>query len=156
MAKAGIVFVAALAVVASAAAQPERVSPGKFVAVINGQVLNQQHDRLYNELVPQQQALVSRDLFDNCMEKSFRTSNIPSDTRVSRWRTIDVLHVTITIPGTRARARSTVVMVKLTLTNGTSTQQSNDTYHLFIVRGHWRWMLDVTGMRAYKAKRCPR
>lgn len=155
MTKAGIVLVAALAFVASAAARPERVSPGKFVAVIYGQVLNQQHDRLYNELVPQQQALVSRDRFDTCMEQRFRALNIPDGTHVSRWRTIDVLHVTITLPGTRVRVRSTVVTVKLTLSDGTSTDQASDTYHLIIARGHWRWMLDATAMTAYKARRCP-
>jgi hypothetical protein len=46
--------------------------------------------------------------------------------------------------------------VKLTASNGSSTDERTDTYHLIIVRGHWRWMLDGPAMRAYKAKRCPK
>lgn len=107
---------------------------------------NKQFGPEWDELHPAQQALIPRDAYIQCGAKG----NLPAISDVSVTTTYNEA---VTIPGTQQKADSTAVTVKLTARLGAQTQQLTQTFHEFVVDGHWRWT--VADPSLYANGKCP-
>ena len=145
-----VVLLLALAVAPAAAAA--RTTASDFAGQWYRWLSNGQWDRMYTTLHPAQQAFVTRDRFVACYQKA----EIPAFD-VLGWKTVDVLHVKTLIPGTKMRSWSTVVTLRVKLKDPDTgrTESGGHTAHLFLVKGHWRWIVPASDASAFKAGRCP-
>jgi hypothetical protein len=152
MSKAALIIIAAAALFAGTAHAASKTTAAKAYATLVGYFFNAQYDRQYNTLAPQQQRFISRDRFVTC----YQGNNYPTGT-VERWKLLDSLHVKITIPGTKTRVWTTAVSVRFQLKLDTGEHVTfAKSAHMFLVHGHWRWMLDKDSVIRFKRGGCPK
>ena len=135
------VLATALAVTLSAcggAAQSDSAST--FIKRVTVEFSRGQAGKLWDELVPAEQALVPRSLYVSCAQNGFRL------------RHFNVLeHYDEPVVVLSHRLRATAVSVQVTSDDGVTTA----TMHAVKVGGRWRWILSRNQLAALRAGRCP-
>lgn len=96
-----------------------------------------QYGRAYDEIVPQQQALFTRDAYIACLSQEH-----PS---VGDVKVQEVYTEQVAIPGTDDKLDSTAITVQISGTGllGASTQ--TETFHEFNINGQWRFSISDPG-----------
>jgi hypothetical protein len=139
-----LIAAAALAAVASACggSSGTGTSAADFVRRVTTEFSRGQSGRLWNELVPADQRVVTRARFVECQANE-------------GWdlRSIKVLDTYRDPVAVGARTfRATAVSVRVVSDNGVTTA----TMHAVSVGGAWHWLLQPSDRSAYSAGRCPR
>ncbi len=106
-----------------------------------------QWGRNWDELHPAQQAIISRDHYQECAQRAGHVFNI---TNVKVLETYDE---PTDIPGTTLHAPSTAVTVELTVDQPGQAKTQKTTLHEFLVDGRWRWT--VAAAEQYAGSTCP-
>jgi hypothetical protein len=135
----------ALAVIAagcgSSSTTPGKESAADFVKRVTLEFSRGQSGRLWDELVPADQAIVSRATFVTCEGNEgfgLKTMHV-----------LDTYDDPTSIAGTSQPA--TAVTLKVTADDGTTTA----TMHAISVNGRWHWTLQPAEYAAYAKGKCP-
>lgn len=116
-------------------------SAGDYVTKLLGYVDKGQWGPEWDSLHPAQQALVSRDAYITCATKK----TVPN---VSAVKVLETYSEDVAIPGTSTRAASTAVTVEYTASLAGRKDTAKATFHVFVIDGHWRWVLsDPSGCK---------
>ncbi len=116
-------------------------SASSFVKRITLEFSRGQTGRLWDELHPAEQAVVTRTRFIQCeRNEGFGLRKV---------KLLDSYEETIGVAGTRTR--STAVSVRVTSDDGITTA----TLHAVLVDGKWRWILQPADFAVYKRGGCP-
>jgi hypothetical protein len=116
-------------------------SASSFVKRITLEFSRGQTGRLWDELYPAEQAVVTRTRFIQCeRNEGFGLRKV---------KLLDSYEETIDVAG--ARTRSTAVSVRVTSDDGITTA----TLHAVLVDGKWRWILQPADFAVYKRGGCP-
>lgn len=99
-----------------------------------------QAGRLWDELVPAEQRLVSRATYVSCARNGFRLHG---------FKVLDQYEETV--PVLTQELPATAVSVQVRSDDGVTTA----TLHAVKVDGKWRWILSRTDLAAFRAGRCP-
>jgi hypothetical protein len=139
-------FVALLAVPACGGdVDPARTPAGKAQVELLDELYNGRFGEAYEDLHPSHQAIVSRSLFARCARQTVPVGQLDS---------IEVLDVFD--DGTKGLLvddePTKAVRIRLTLADGGSTTFVN---HEVKVGDRWRWILNKSAIKAYRADRCP-
>ena len=102
---------------------------------------------LYRQLHPKQQAFIPEALFVKCAAESYDALDV-SDVKVTK-----TVSKRANIPGTHDFAPGKVLTVSYSVTQGSQTQSTEDTFTEFFVNGKYR--LGTSGAEAYKDGTCP-
>lgn len=121
-------------------------SAGDAVLALMDMVDKGQWGREWEHLHPEQQAFISKELYQSCGE----ASDIPNIDDVS---VVETYEEEITIPGTETTVSSTAVTVSLQFSQGTEMLETEDTFHVSELDGRWRWFLGDA--ETYRAGECP-
>jgi len=142
----------ALALCVAGARAASSQSPAEFFKVLFKAEGVQQFDRVYGWLDPAQARYVNKTKFVGCMQDSNTVSY-----SVVRFRVLDQYATTLRIPGTPTRTRmlALTVRVKIRADEDGSTQTFTRTLHTRSAAGHWRWMMALSDIRAYRSGKCP-
>jgi hypothetical protein len=116
-------------------------SASSFVKRITLEFSRGQTGRLWDELHPAEQAVVSRTRFVECESNEGFV--------LRKVKVLDSYRETIDVAGTPTQ--STAVSVRVTSDDGITTA----TLHAVLVDGKWRWILQPADYAAYKRGRCP-
>jgi hypothetical protein len=116
-------------------------SPSAFVRRVTQEFSRGQAGRLWDELHPADQAVVTRSRFITCQ------SNEGFGLR--KFKVLETYSETIPVAG--KNAESTAVSVQVTSDDGITTA----TLHALPVGGAWRWVLQPSEYAAYKRGVCP-
>ncbi len=116
-------------------------SPSSFVKRVTLEFSRGQSGRLWDELHPAEQALVTRSRFMACEQnEGFGLKNV---------KVLETYRETITVAG--KAMPSTAVSVRVTADDGITTA----TLHAVEVDGKWRWVLQPSELAEYAKGRCP-
>jgi hypothetical protein len=144
----GAIAVALLAAVATACGSSGSSATGSgsksaaaFVKTVTTQFSRGQAGRLWDTLLPADQAVVSRARYTACQTNE--------GFELQKFKVLDSYSDTIDVGGTSTR--STAVSVQVTSDDGTTTA----TMHAVSVGGSWRWILPAADYAAYKRGVCP-
>ncbi len=139
-----LIAAAALAAVASACggSSGTGTSAADFVRRVTTEFSRGQSGRLWNELVPADQRVVTRARFVECQ------ANEGWDLR--SIKVLDTYRDPVAV-GART-VPATAVSVRVVSDNGVTTA----TMHAVSVGGAWHWLLQPSDRSAYSAGRCPR
>jgi hypothetical protein len=143
-----LVVAVALTFTATAAAS---VKPGDFGLKVMNENLAGQFDRTYDLLYPAQQKFVGKAKFMACYSEKF---NAVAGATVSDWKVTDTYSSVVAVPGTRRSVRTTAISVRFTIHLGKQSIPDAATWHLPIVNGHWRWLLDDKTVSQIKTGTC--
>ncbi len=143
-----VIAVAVLATVASACGSSGgsgtssgSKSAAAFVKSVTTQFSRGQAGRLWDTLLPADQAVVSRPRYTACQtNEGFQLQN---------FKVLETYADTIDVGG--KATRSTAVSLQVTSDDGTTTA----TMHAVPVGGKWRWILPAADYAAYKRGVCP-
>ena len=116
-------------------------SAAAFVHRVTIEFSRGQSGRLWDSLVPSEQAVVSRQRFIGCRSNTgfwLRT-----------FKALETYDESVDVDG--RETPSTAVTVQVTSDDGVTTA----TMHAVRVSGAWRWMLQPSELAAYSAGRCP-
>lgn len=117
-------------------------SAADFIGRVTTQFSRGQSGRLWNTLLPADQAVVSRARYVAC------ESNEGFD--LQKFDVLETYDETVDVDG--AATPSTAVSVRAISDDGTTTA----TMHAVSVNGKWRWILPASDRTAYKNGKCPR
>ena len=116
-------------------------SPSGFIERITTEFSRGQSGRLWDELAPADQALVSRARYTNCEgNEGFVLKNI---------KVLDTYSEPVDVDGTAEP--SDAVSLQVTSDTGVTTA----TLHAVSVKGRWRWILSPADRAAYARGKCP-
>lgn len=99
-----------------------------------------QYGRMWEELHPAHQALVSRDRFDECA----------NEIEVPDLRIVEVYDEPIDVYAIPEKTSKAV-----TFSYKSGDGRSTETLHQVMVDGAWRWVFSTEAARAYEAGDCP-
>jgi hypothetical protein len=116
-------------------------SAAGFIRTVTTQFSRGQSGRLWDTLVPADQAVVTRARYTACQSNE--------GFELQKFKVLETYADTIDIAG-RATP-STAVSVQVTSDDGLTTA----TMHAVSVAGAWRWILPASDYAAYKAGKCP-
>ena len=116
-------------------------SASDFVRQVTSEFSRGQTGRLWDELHPADQAVVTRTRFISCQ------SNEGFGLR--KFKVLETYNETVDVGG--KNAESTAVSVQVTSDDGITTA----TLHAVPVAGKWRWILQPSDYAAYKRGTCP-
>lgn len=112
-----------------------------FIRTITTQFSRGQAGRLWDTLVPADQAVVTRARYTACQSNE--------GFELQKFKVLETYADTIDIAG--KATPSTAVSVQVTSDDGLTTA----TMHAVSVAGAWRWILPASDFAAYKAGKCP-
>ena len=116
-------------------------SPSSFVKRVTLEFSRGQSGRLWDELHPAEQAIVTRSRFMECEQnEGFGLKTV---------KVLETYPETITVAG--KPVPSTAVSVRVTSDDGITTA----TLHAVEVDGKWRWVLQPSELAEYTKGRCP-
>lgn len=116
-------------------------SPGAFIQRVTTQFSRGQSGRLWNELYPADQAIVSRSRFMRCQgNQGFRLKS---------FKVLETYNDSVDVEGKAEKAEA--VTVQVTSDNGVTTA----TVHAVNVGGAWHWILSPAQRAAYRSGQCP-
>jgi hypothetical protein len=115
-------------------------SAAAFVKKVTIEFSRGQAGPLWDQLVPAEQALVSRDRYVACARNGFR---------LRRFAVLQQYDEPVAVLS--RKLPSTAVSVQVTSDDGVTTA----TMHAVRVNGRWRWLLSRTDLEALRAGRCP-
>ena len=145
------IAVAVLATVATACGSSGSSSTGTtgssssaaaFVKTVTTQFARGQAGRLWDTLLPADQAVVSRDRYTACQSNE--------GFQLQQFKVLETYADTVDVGG--KPTSSTAVSVQVTSDDGMTTA----TMHAVLVGGKWRWILSPTDYAAYKRGACPK
>ena len=116
-------------------------SASDFVRRITTEFSRGQAGRLWDELHPAEQAVVTRTRFIECQKNE--------GFGLRKFKVLESYTETFDVAGTPAQ--STAVTVQVTSDDGITTA----TLHAVLVAGKWRWILQPADYAAYKRGACP-
>lgn len=116
-------------------------SASRFVRQITQEFARGQAGRLWDELHPADQAIVTRSRFITCQ------SNEGFGLR--KFKVLETYEETVPVGG--KKMESTAVSVQVTSDDGITTA----TLHAVSVEGKWRWILQPADRAAYRRGVCP-
>lgn len=129
----------AAAVVACGGSKQSSSAPA-FIKRVTVEFSRGQAGRLWDDLVPAEQAIVPRSLYVSCAQNGFRL------------RGFKVLeHYDEPVSVLARKLPATAVSVQVTSDDGVTTA----TLHAVKVAGRWRWILSSRELAALRAGRCP-
>ena len=141
----GLVAVVVVGACSSTRANPESAPAATraYMALVN------QHNwaQVWKNLVPQQQALVTRDRFVACSQRLDPGLTFQID------KLLSTRPGTILIPGTKLTVPSIAVTYQITA--GTAHRVVVATEHAFRVNGEWRFTMSAQQAQAFQVGRCP-
>jgi hypothetical protein len=123
---------------------PARTPAGAAQVRFLEDLYNGRVDRAYATLHPAFQRIVPRARFVECTRRVALG-------RLDSIEVLDVYEDSVDVPGS-GRVGAKAVRVRLTSTSGDATTFVN---HEVKVGPRWRWVLNDTAARAYRAGRCP-
>ena len=132
---------AGVLVVAGCGGNSKAQSASDFVRQVTSEFSRGQAGRLWDQLHPADQAVVTRSRFIACQ------SNQGFGLR--RFQVLETYEETVPVGG--KNAESTAVSVQVTSDDGVTTA----TLHAVRVNGEWRWILRPADHAAYKRGACP-
>lgn len=138
---AAVVLVTALLAAGCGGGGSKTESPSAFVRRVTQEFSRGQAGRLWDELHPADQAVVTRSRFIACQ------SNEGFGLR--KFKVLETYSETIPVGG--KDTESTAVSVQVTSDDGITTA----TLHAVPVGGAWRWVLQPSDYAAYKRGVCP-
>jgi hypothetical protein len=112
-----------------------------FVRRVTTEFSRGQAGRLWDDLHPAEQAVVTRQRFIECQKNE--------GFGLRKFKVLDKYDETVDVAG--ASTRSTAVTVQVTSDDGITTA----TLHAVLVAGKWRWILQPADYAAYKRGACP-
>jgi hypothetical protein len=115
-------------------------SAAAFIKRVTVEFSRGQAGPLWDELVPSEQAIVSRSTYVSCARNGFRLRG---------FEVLQQYDEPVTV--LRRRLAATAVSVQVTSDDGITTA----TMHAVRVGGRWRWLLSRTELAAFRAGRCP-
>jgi hypothetical protein len=132
-----VIGLASLGIVAQPAAAKgdDRGAAVKALKRQYGYLNDGQFDRLYGELHPSQQAIITQRCFIDSEQKSLTGASIEIQDVKKVYRT------STEIPGTGERARAYAITVKLKATRGGHSETGTTTSAERKVRGHWKFVV---------------
>lgn len=145
------IAVAVLATVATACGSSGSSSTGTtgspnsaaaFVKSVTTQFSRGQAGRLWDTLLPADQAVVSRDRYTACQSNE--------GFQLQQFKVLETYADTVDVGG--KPTQSTAVSVQVTSDDGMTTA----TMHAVLVAGKWRWILSPTDYASYKRGACPK
>ncbi len=105
-----------------------------------------QWSREWDALHPVHQKRVPKEHFIECAERA----DVPD---IDGIDILEVYDETIPLPGYTKEVDTTAVTVRLELSSGLFSKESEDTFHVVLVDGVWRWLMsDPNG---YSGADCP-
>lgn len=116
-------------------------SAAAFVKTVTTQFSRGQAGRLWDTLLPADQAVVSRARYTACQTNE--------GFQLQQFKVLESYADTIDVGG--KATPSTAVSVQVTSDDGMTTA----TMHAVLVAGSWRWILPATDYAAYKRGVCP-
>jgi len=120
---------------------PAKESAAAFVHRITVEFSRGQSGRLWDELHPADQAIVTRAAFVTCEHND--------GFNLKGFKVLDSYHEPVDVDG--KTSPSTAVSVRTTSEDGETTA----TMHAVSVGGTWRWILQPADVAAYKKGKCP-
>jgi hypothetical protein len=111
-----------------------------FIKRVTVQFSRGQAARLWDELVPAEQAVVSRNAYVSCARNGFR---------LRTFKVLEQYDEPVQVLGKRTPA--TALSVQVVSDDGVTTA----TIHAVRVDGRWRWILSPSELAAFRAGRCP-
>jgi hypothetical protein len=117
-------------------------SAAAFVKTVTTQFSRGQAGRLWDTLLPADQAVVSRDRYTACQSNE--------GFQLQQFKVLETYGDTIDVGG--KATSSTAVSVQVTSNDGMTTA----TMHAVLVGGKWRWILSPTDYATYKRGACPK
>ncbi len=136
-----IVAVAVLAAGCGGGGSSASGSAADFVRQVTTQFSRGQTGRLWDELHPAEQAVVTRARFIECEQNE--------GFRLRKFKVLETYEETIDVAG--KSVDSTAVSLQVTSDDGITTA----TLHAVLVAGKWRWVLQPADYAAYKRGVCP-
>ncbi|HET7379940.1 MAG TPA: hypothetical protein VFJ24_07865 [Gaiellales bacterium] len=116
-------------------------SPGAFIQQVTTQFSRGQSGRLWDELYPPDQAVVSRSRFMRCQgNQGFRLKS---------FKVLETYNDSVDVEGKAEKAEA--VTVQVTSDDGVTTA----TVHAVNVGGTWHWILSPAQRAAYRSGKCP-
>ncbi len=112
-----------------------------FIRTVTTQFSRGQSGRLWDTLVPADQAVVSRARYTACQSNE--------GFQLQKFKVLETYADTIDIAG--KATPSTAVSVQVTSDDGLTTA----TMHAVSIAGTWRWILPASEYAAYKQGKCP-
>lgn len=134
------VLLLTLAACGSSSSPTGSESAGAFMKRITTEFSRGQAGRLWDDLLPAEQALVPRSLYVSCAANGFRLRS---------FRVLEQYDEPISVLA--RRLPSTAVSVQVASDDGVTTA----TMHGVKVAGRWRWVLSRSQLAALRAGRCP-
>jgi hypothetical protein len=131
-----------LTVAAGCGGHSGKESANAFMRRITTEFSRGQAGRLWADLVPSEQAIVSRNRYLACQENG--------GFRILAIKILDSYDEAVDVDDTQAPL--TAVTVQVTSDDGVTTA----TMHAVRVGERWRWILQPSDLAAYRAGRCPR
>ena len=116
-------------------------SASDFVKRVTQEFSRGQAGRLWDELHPAEQAVVTRARFIGCQQNE--------GFRLRKFKVLETYDETIDVAG--RSVPSTAVSVQVTSDDGITTA----TLHAVRVDGSWRWVLQPSDLAAYRRGACP-
>ncbi len=116
-------------------------SASNFVSRVTSEFSRGQAGRLWDELHPAEQAVVTRTRFIACQKNE--------GFRLQKFKVLESYTETVDVAG--SPEPSTAVTVQVTSDDGITTA----TLHAVRVAGTWRWILQPSDFAAYKRGVCP-
>jgi len=116
-------------------------SAAAFMRRITTEFSRGQAGRLWNDLVPAEQAIVTRTRYLACRRNG--------GFRLRSFKVLETYDENVAVGG--KETPSTAVTVQVTSDDGVTTA----TMHAISVGGRWRWVMQPSDLAAYAAGRCP-
>lgn len=135
-----VLVAAAVAIVAGCGGSTQADTPSAFIKHVTVEFSRGQAGRLWDELVPSEQAIVPRSLYVSCGSNGFRLRG---------FKVLEQYDEPVSVLARQLPARA--VSVQVTSDDGVTTA----TMHAVLVDGRWRWILSRRELAAFRAGRCP-
>ena len=139
-----LLTLAIVATLAFAACGSGESAAAKFEKQRYQELANAQYDQAWETLHPAQQAVVSKDAFVACGQKTTPDASTKIEVKSEKDEQLDVPQI----------GPSSVHSVAVTLRFGDKLRTPTD--NLIKVDGKWRWTLNQATIDAFKAGGCPR
>ncbi len=136
---AAVTFVCVL-LVACGGHSAGRPTAAAFLRQVTTEFSRGQAGRLWDDLVPAEQAVVSRSAYVSCARNGFR---------MKQFKVLDEYREPVSVLSRQMDA--TAVTVQVTSDDGVTTA----TMHAVQVGGRWRWILARADLAAFRSGRCP-
>ncbi|MGZ4332661.1 MAG: hypothetical protein ACXVRJ_00090 [Gaiellaceae bacterium] len=137
---AALLVVVAVAVAGCGGTSTKTESAATFMKRITVEFSRGQAGRLWDELVPAEQAVVPRATYVACGRNGFR---------LRAFKVLDQYDEPVAVLARQLPAKA--VSVQVTSDDGVTTA----TMHAVKVDGRWRWVLSRADLAAFRAGRCP-